>query len=44
MTSHINIFVFAEIFEQTHVRATGNEIEICQMKHPAHVQSSLQLL
>lgn len=44
MTRCINIFLFAETFEQTHVRAAGNKIEICQMKQPAHVQSSLQLL
>lgn len=44
MTGHINIFVFAELFEQTHARAAGNETEICQIKHPAHVGSSLQLL
>lgn len=40
MTGHINIFVFAELFEQTHARAAGNETEICQMKHPARGEQS----
>lgn len=37
MTSRINIFVFAELFEQTHARAAGNETE---MKLPDEMPST----